>query len=84
MNQSLIPAVADKLSALETVDYLRQRAERAISRISIAFCPGSLIPNPFPATNGLQQTREEPTVRPDAYPKLAVDVGRVSGMGCRG
>jgi predicted transcriptional regulator len=29
MNQFLITAAAEKLSALETVDYLRQRAERA-------------------------------------------------------
>ena len=29
MNQFLVTAAAEKLSALETVDYLRQRAERA-------------------------------------------------------
>ena len=29
MNQFLITAAAEKLSALETVDFLRQRAERA-------------------------------------------------------
>jgi len=29
MNQFLITAAAEKLSALDTVDYLRQRAERA-------------------------------------------------------
>jgi predicted transcriptional regulator len=29
MNQFLITAAAEKLSALETVDYLRHRAERA-------------------------------------------------------
>ncbi|MBU6169903.1 MAG: type II toxin-antitoxin system HicB family antitoxin [Verrucomicrobia bacterium] len=29
MNQFLITAAAEKLSAMETVDYLRQRAERA-------------------------------------------------------
>ena len=29
MNQFLITAAAEKLSSLETIDYLRQRAERA-------------------------------------------------------
>ena len=29
MNQFLVTAAAEKLSSLETVDYLRQRAERA-------------------------------------------------------
>lgn len=29
MNQFLVTAAAEKLAALETVDYLRQRAERA-------------------------------------------------------
>lgn len=29
MNQFLITAAAEKISAMETVDYLRQRAERA-------------------------------------------------------
>ena len=29
MNQFLITAAAEKLSSLETVDYLRQRADRA-------------------------------------------------------
>ena len=34
MNQFLITAEAEKLSSLETIDYLRQRAERK-SRIAI-------------------------------------------------
>ena len=49
MNQFLITAAAEKLSALETVDYLRHRA----------FSPGYLIPTQIRVTNCLQNTEGE-------------------------
>ncbi len=55
MNQFLITAAVEKLSALETVDYLRRRAERASLK---EFDPlPSMVPDSEPDTGDEQTSK---------------------------